>query len=1191
MPGTWAVKPFSPESKADEAIASSLSTLQTFLYAEQKRLDVLEKNLKRVSVTVYEGDIVTGGGGSTAWADITGTPTTLAGYGITDAVDGAGANTRLAFWTDSNTLSSSADLTWSGTGLVITGTLAASGALSASNFSGSHSGTSSGTNTGDQTITLTGNVTGSGTGSFAATIANDAVTNGKLRNSVALSVIGRSANSTGDPGDIAAGTDAHVLRRSGTTLGFGTIGDSSISDLAWSKISGKPTTLAGYGITDAVDGTGSAGQVAYWNDANTLAASANFTWNGTNFGVVGTASISSTFTLGAGLNMENAQGINMENASSVLRQVLALQSDNTLDIGGTVDGGIRFFVAAGNNAGIVSAASGWALPATLSTVGATQLGTGGNQVVVGTSSAVKSTRLEVVGGTTDTAGVLLSNTNNNSTNKEGRVKTYAYTNSQVPVTMVWGAAQSASNTLLMGGGSSAEQAMTAIEFYTASAVNTASGTLRGSFNSSGVWAVVGNSTVGGSSSVAGTHTIGGTIQSYGGLVIGPSFGVTTGVDQYGILMDSQHNSTATTSIHGIYARIQTQAAAYTIPNVYTLRIASPIEGAGSSITTNYGIKVEDQSVGGTNYAIHTGTGNILLGALAGSGSRMVVADASGGLSTQAIPTGTVTGTGASNRLALWDTATALDSDAALTYDGQTLNIGSPAAATFRLTSGATDPDGQVWDLYSEAGASGGFTIRAIAAGYVSWSDALRFTRSGSTITGCAITATDSTMSGTLTVAQPVTLNGVGGGTSSALQLISIGGATMRVRGGTSTADAKEWFVGSTGSVQGDFVIQASKDDFSVTNAAMVISRSGVTISDILLQGTTLNLKGMVGVGDVTTGINYDLTVARVNSGSTVGLKVLNEATAAGSHAVIRVETEGSSGGEPRYECDLNGNTAKWGFDPADGYFKFTSGTGTIAANTKIWSIESSEFKVAAQTTFAADVNVSGEINVNGAVNASSYGVNVLNKSISANSGGLYSFGVGAAGNANSEFVELLHTGTLGRLSVGRDGTGNYRDFAVYTSGSEKFKVPASGGATFAGGIASVTSISSGWFESGTYTATLTGCTTSPTTTVRWTRIGNRVWLDWDDVAGTSNANTMTLTGMPAGIRPTRNKGLIRTWVQNGGATCAGLLYLETSGVMNFYPEVIDTSVGGFTDSLVYSTTFVGSGTKGLFSIGICYDIT
>jgi len=54
-------------------------------------------------------------------------------------------------------------------------------------------------------------------------IANEAVTNAKLRNSAALSVIGRSANSTGDPADIVAGADGRFLRRSSSVLGFGAI--------------------------------------------------------------------------------------------------------------------------------------------------------------------------------------------------------------------------------------------------------------------------------------------------------------------------------------------------------------------------------------------------------------------------------------------------------------------------------------------------------------------------------------------------------------------------------------------------------------------------------------------------------------------------------------------------------------------------------------------------------------------------------------------------------------------------------------------------------------------------------------------------------------------------------------------------------------------------------------------------------
>ncbi len=67
-----------------------------------------------------------------------------------------------------------------------------------------------GTNSGDQTITLTGDVTGSGTGSFAATIANDAVSNAKLANMATATFKGRATAGTGDPEDLT-GTQATAL--------------------------------------------------------------------------------------------------------------------------------------------------------------------------------------------------------------------------------------------------------------------------------------------------------------------------------------------------------------------------------------------------------------------------------------------------------------------------------------------------------------------------------------------------------------------------------------------------------------------------------------------------------------------------------------------------------------------------------------------------------------------------------------------------------------------------------------------------------------------------------------------------------------------------------------------------------------------------------------------------------------------
>ena len=54
-------------------------------------------------------------------------------------------------------------------------------------------------------------------------LVDGAVTDAKLRDSAALSVIGRSANTTGDPADISAASDHQVLRRSGTSVGFGAV--------------------------------------------------------------------------------------------------------------------------------------------------------------------------------------------------------------------------------------------------------------------------------------------------------------------------------------------------------------------------------------------------------------------------------------------------------------------------------------------------------------------------------------------------------------------------------------------------------------------------------------------------------------------------------------------------------------------------------------------------------------------------------------------------------------------------------------------------------------------------------------------------------------------------------------------------------------------------------------------------------
>lgn len=85
-------------------------------------------------------------------------------------------------------------------------------------------------------LSSTGLVRRTGAGTFSAgttvstaEIADANVTLAKIANGTALSVVGRSANSTGVYADISAGTDGHVLRRSGTTLGFGTLASGAFA--------------------------------------------------------------------------------------------------------------------------------------------------------------------------------------------------------------------------------------------------------------------------------------------------------------------------------------------------------------------------------------------------------------------------------------------------------------------------------------------------------------------------------------------------------------------------------------------------------------------------------------------------------------------------------------------------------------------------------------------------------------------------------------------------------------------------------------------------------------------------------------------------------------------------------------------------------------------------------------------------
>jgi hypothetical protein len=83
----------------------------------------------------------------------------------------------------------------------------------------------------------------------------NAVSDTKLRDSAALSVIGRATNTAGDPADIAAAADGDVLRRAGTALGFGTIPQASVTSLVADLAATAPTSRT-IGTTAPLTGGG-----------------------------------------------------------------------------------------------------------------------------------------------------------------------------------------------------------------------------------------------------------------------------------------------------------------------------------------------------------------------------------------------------------------------------------------------------------------------------------------------------------------------------------------------------------------------------------------------------------------------------------------------------------------------------------------------------------------------------------------------------------------------------------------------------------------------------------------------------------------------------------------------------------------------------------------------------------------------
>lgn len=125
-------------------------------------------------------------------------------------------------------------------------------------------------------------------------------------------------------------------------------------------------------------------------------------------------------------------------------------------------------------------------------------------------------------------------------------------------------------------------------------------------------------------------------------------------------------------------------------------------------------------------------------------------------------------------------------------------------------------------------------------------------------------------------------------------------------------------------------------------------------------------------------------------------------------------------------------------------------------------------------------------------------------------------------------------------------------------------------------------VTAGQIAQGSFTAGVTGLTTSPTATATWQRIGKMVFLSVPQISGTSNSTSFTLTNIPAAIQPSIGYDQeipIGTAQDNGVEVVAPAMRI--SNASSSFSFLRNASAGGWT----------ASGTKLFRNMTIAYKLS
>lgn len=151
-------------------------------------------------------------------------------------------------------------------------------------------------------------------------LGSNVVADADLRQSAGLSVIGRSANTTGNVADITAGSDFQVLRRSGSSIAFGSINLASTSAVTGTLPGGN----GGTGTTSF----GGTGRIPYASSTTVLTNAANFNYTSSVLRVLNTSTTQAFFNTA---DQENIRIGNTDATSGNWSSIASYTSGNVVD--------------------------------------------------------------------------------------------------------------------------------------------------------------------------------------------------------------------------------------------------------------------------------------------------------------------------------------------------------------------------------------------------------------------------------------------------------------------------------------------------------------------------------------------------------------------------------------------------------------------------------------------------------------------------------------------------------------------------------------------------------------------------------------------------------------------------------------------------------------------------------------------